>query len=166
MKCAKCGKERALSATEHGCGWRAGAGGFVSEKKDEPHREEERAAPGVVEAHLEKIRQTLSRKPSAGRYKVDRADPPPPCLSDVGHGTLCTCEVCWQMRMLEIFPTARVKVTVPGASGTATSGGGSPPVAPPVAVTPAVQQSGGVSLAPDRPLSRLEKLAMMFPVSK
>jgi len=154
---------------------------------DEPNGEK-KATPEEVAAHLEKMRAVLSTRPSAGRYKVDRADPPPPCLSDVGHGNLCVCEVCWQMRMLEVFPGAKVvagKATrVIAPQGT----GGPEPVEVPVAVAlppaagfpnPAVAVSA-TNAAPTvstetaktgdqetpsvaAPESRLERLMRLFP---
>ena len=130
---------------------------------DEPNGEK-KATPEEVAAHLEKMRAVLSTRPSAGRYKVDRADPPPPCLSDVGHGDRCVCEVCWQMRMLEVFPGAKViagkatRVTTPQGTG-----GPAPEVPVAVAEPVAGFPNPAVVVSEPEKESKLERLMRLFP---
>jgi hypothetical protein len=116
---------------------------------DEQNDQAPRAAREVVEASLEKIRKIVHAPP---RRKEDAAAvkpefPAPPMLSDVGHGERCTCEICWQMRMLEIFPGAKVvagrKVTAPGAKGQRASSEVALPV-PPAAAEVTVTAKGEV----------------------
>lgn len=75
---------------------------------DEQDREA-KSSPEVVEASIEKMRKLLHAPPREERAAAANEKvrwPKVEMMSDVGHGTKCTCEVCWQMRMLEVFPGA------------------------------------------------------------
>lgn len=124
---------------------------------------EAKAAPEVVEAALEKMRSILRAPPrekKADAPIVAKVVPKVPMLSDVGHGSTCTCEICWQMRMREVFPDSyplrqNARATAPGVSEAATlgAGGSSSAVAAPDAV-----------VTPPQKESKLDMLRRLFPL--
>jgi len=138
-------------AVAHGCGWKATTRQeiVVAEKDD-------RVPVEVARGHIEKIREKLKMPPKSVAVEKQKF-PKPPMLSDVGHGTTCTCEVCWQMRVLEVFPGAAVREsprTVPEVPEAATPGSVSPSeVAPPVAVP-----------VEPKMISKLDLLKKLFPL--
>ena len=123
-----------FEATSHECGWRV-TGGSVRVENDEAPR----AAPEVVEAHLEKIRATLAlppRKEVAGAAEVEvKKLAQVPMMADVGHGNICSCAMCWAARMEKTFGPVEVLKAPPADT------------APVIATT-----------------SKLEELQRLFPV--
>lgn len=96
MRCPKCRAEIPFEALKHSaCGWR------VSGLEPGPSSEieiEERAQRAVIDANLQRMRAVVKHRASAA-VENDRVKRKVAMLSDVGHGSVCTCEVCWRLRM-------------------------------------------------------------------
>lgn len=95
MRCPKCRKEIAYEAVVHeACGWRASASpaAVVVVPEVPPATSEQR------EVHIAKMRALVAKWKAAPEPQRKRSVERVAMMEDVGHGTKCTCEVCWPER--------------------------------------------------------------------
>lgn len=97
MRCPKCRMEIAFNALKHAaCGWAVTSGGVNVAQVELAEVVAATLAQRLV--HLERIRSIVGRERRSEAPPADRVRERVPMLKDVGHGCLCTCEVCWGER--------------------------------------------------------------------
>jgi len=96
MRCPGCRKSIPLDAVEHACGWRVSrlqeADAAILQAEREP-----RASREVIDANLARMRVLTHARPRV-EVENDRGKRRVPIMADVGHGSVCCCELCWRAR--------------------------------------------------------------------